>query len=88
MRNTLISRVIRHFEFVYELSHEHFRNILRLAGERGIIADVPAWIEYRKLRNTTSHTYNADRAESVLRSVPVFLTHAQALLAQLMARNV
>ena len=35
-----------------------FRDMLRTAAEKGLIADVEAWFDYRKMRNITAHTYD------------------------------
>ena len=39
-----------------ETDFANFKDLLRTAGEKGLIADVEAWFEYRKIRNKTSHT--------------------------------
>lgn len=65
-----------------------FRDLLRTAAERGLIADVEAWFEYRKLRNITSHTYDHEKARQVYRGTLAFLRDARALLKTLEARNV
>ncbi|MGH2397454.1 MAG: nucleotidyltransferase substrate binding protein [bacterium] len=62
-----------------------YRELLRTAAEGGLIADVEAWFEYRKLRNLTSHTYDHEKARQVYRA---FLSDAKALLKTLEARSV
>jgi nucleotidyltransferase substrate binding protein (TIGR01987 family) len=105
IQNTLISGVIKNFEFVYEISvkmikrvieleaaspsevdHSNFRDLLRTAGEKGLIADVSAWFDYRAMRNITAHTYDHDKAQQVYRDTLDFVTDARALLHALETR--
>jgi nucleotidyltransferase substrate binding protein (TIGR01987 family) len=65
----------------------NFRDLLRLAGETVLIADVPAWFGYRQMRNTTAHTYDRDKARQIQQGILAFMGDAQALLTQLEARN-
>ena len=39
-----------------------FRDLLRVAAEKGLIADVEPWFVYRQMRGTTSHTYDQAKA--------------------------
>jgi nucleotidyltransferase substrate binding protein (TIGR01987 family) len=64
-----------------------FRELMRSGGERGLLADVDAWMVFRDKRNITSHTYNAVKAADVAAVIPDFVQHAQALLDQLQARS-
>lgn len=70
-----------------EVDESSFRDVLRSAAERGILADVEAWFGYRKMRNMTSHTYDRSKAREVWQGIPRFLEEAQRLLAVLEARN-
>ena len=50
-----------------------FADQLRDAADAGIVREALPYIRYRELRNKTSHTYDADRAEetvSVMRFLP------------------
>ena len=71
-----------------EADFADFRDLLRTAAERALVADVEAWFEYRKLRNLTSHTYDHEKARQVYRGTLAFLSDAKALLKTLEARNV
>lgn len=71
-----------------EADYSDFRDLLRTAAEKGLIADVEAWFEYRKLRNITAHTYDAKKAAKVYQEVLIFISDARDLLAQLEQRNV
>ena len=107
VQNTLISGVVKNFEFVYEISIKmvkrvmeresasptevdegNFKNLLRTAGEKGLIADVEAWFKYRKMRNVTAHTYDHQKAHQVYQDSMGFIVDARALLAALERRNV
>lgn len=70
-----------------EADFSEFRTMLRSAAERGLIADVEAWFEYRKLRNETSHTYDRHKAQKVYHGIPAFLHDAKSLMRELQARN-
>ena len=60
-----------------------YRDLIRTGAERGLVADASAWMLYRDKRNTTSHTYNADKAADVANIIPAFEAHALSLLAAL-----
>jgi nucleotidyltransferase substrate binding protein (TIGR01987 family) len=70
-----------------EVDEYGFRDMLRVAAEKGLIADVEAWFAYRKMRGTTSHTYDHEKAKQVYQGTLTFLDDARALLAGLEARN-
>jgi len=99
IQNTLISGVVKNFEFVYEISvkmikrvielesaspsevdESNFRDLLRTAGEKGLVTDVEAWFRYRKMRNITAHTYDHEKAQQVYRDTVGFVADARALL--------
>ncbi|MDO4224123.1 MAG: nucleotidyltransferase substrate binding protein [Acinetobacter sp.] len=60
-----------------------FRDILRMAGEKGWLADVEAWFHYRQMRNITSHTYDQQKAQQVYQAIATFQRDAQDLLDKL-----
>ncbi len=70
-----------------EVDATNFREVLRVAAEKGLIADVEAWFGYRQMRNLTAHTYNEAKAQQVYQHTLTFITDARALLAKLEARN-
>ena len=70
-----------------EVDFSDFRDLLRTAAERGLVADVEAWFDYRKLRNITAHTYDREKAQQVYRGIPTFLSGARQLLSALENRN-
>jgi len=63
------------------------RELFRLAAEHGLIGDVERWMDYHFARNRTSHTYEEDTAEDVLRIARGFADDAARLAAALHARN-
>lgn len=71
-----------------EVDFSNFRDLLRSAAEKGLIADVEAWFTYRKMRNITAHTYNHEKAQQVYQGTLVFVGDAQNLLTRLEMRNV
>ncbi len=64
-----------------------FHDLLREAGERGLVADIEAWMEYRRQRNITTHTYDGDKARSVYQSALQFYPAAMALAEEVSRRN-
>jgi nucleotidyltransferase substrate binding protein (TIGR01987 family) len=70
-----------------EVDESNFRDVLRVASEKGLVADVEAWFKYRKMRNITAHTYDHEKAQRVYRDTLVFINDARALLKELEARN-
>lgn len=70
-----------------EVDESNFRDVLRVAAEKGLIANVEAWFKYRKMRNITSHTYDHEKAEQVYQGTLEFINDARALLLNLESRN-
>ena len=84
--------VKRHLEQVSpnpaELDEMSFRAIMREAFQRGLVrSEVSVWNQYRKMRGTTSHTYDAGKAQTVFESLPAFLRETRFLQDQLQQRN-
>ena len=82
----------RHLEQASEnpgqLDEMSFSAIMREAFQRGLVqSELSVWREYRKLRGTTSHTYDEDKARAVFEIVPDFLREARYLRDQLQQRN-
>ena len=82
----------RHLEQVSEnpsqFDEMSFSAIMREAFRRGLVrSELSAWKEYRKLRGTTSHTYDGAKARVVFEGVPAFLREARYLRDQLQQRN-
>ena len=69
-----------------EVDQMSFRDLVREGGERGFIAEVEHWMEYRSQRNITPHTYDRAIAVSVYQTTLRFLPDALALLAKLQER--
>ncbi len=70
-----------------EVDQASFRDVLRLAGEAGLVTDVAAWFRYRELRKITAHTYHQQKAREILGQIAAFLGASQTLLARLEARG-
>ena len=64
-----------------------FHDLLREAAERGVLADVEAWMEYRRQRNITAHTYDEAKAKSVYETALKFFPDAQTLVETIGRRN-
>ncbi|MBX3638968.1 MAG: nucleotidyltransferase substrate binding protein [Nitrosomonas sp.] len=70
-----------------EVDETNFRDVLRVAAEKGLVADVEAWFKYRKMRNITAHTYDHEKAQKVYQDTLIFIDDARALLQKLESRN-
>jgi len=70
-----------------EVDQSSFRDLLRLAGEKALLADVEAWFKYRQLRNITAHTYDHQKARLIYENTLVFINDAKEVLQRLEARN-
>lgn len=70
-----------------DIDQASYRELLRIAAEKGLIDDVEAWFGFRQMRNITAHTYDHAKAQQVYGATQAFLSHARALLARLEARH-
>ena len=64
-----------------------FADRMRDAADAGIVRDALPYTRYRELRNKTSHTYDADRAEETVSVIDEFLRDVRFLLQELQKRN-
>ena len=64
-----------------------FADQMRDAADAGIVREALPYIRYRELRNKTSHTYDADRAEETVSAIDEFLRDVRFLLQELQKRN-
>jgi len=69
-----------------EVDGYSYRQLFRIAAERGLVQDVEAWFDYRERRNITSHTYDEEKAVMVFEALPAFAGHAGELLSSLKER--
>jgi len=60
-----------------------YKDMLRVAMERGLIDNPVPWFGFRELRNATSHAYDPAKAAQVYAGIPAFLHAAQALMVKL-----
>ncbi len=61
-----------------------FKDLIREALGRGLLAaDVDAWERFRKFRGTTSHTYDAGKAQAIFEGIPEFLDEVRYLRKRL-----
>ena len=71
-----------------EIDELVFNDVIREASRQGLLrSELPVWMEFRRNRGTTSHTYNEERAQEVFESTPDFLREARYLLNRLHERN-
>ena len=70
-----------------EVDQTSFRAVLRIAAEKGLIADVEAWYFYRKMRSVSAHTYDPAKDRQVYQDILTFINDARSLLVRLEARD-
>ena len=63
------------------------RDLFRVGFEQGLLDDPEAWFHYLKMRNQSSHIYDAGKAAAVFASARQFQQAAQELLNRLEAKN-
>ena len=66
-----------------EVDFANFRDVLRIAAEKGLISNVQDWFGYRQMRNITAHTYDHQKAQQVYEGTRAFMMDARRLLARL-----
>jgi nucleotidyltransferase substrate binding protein (TIGR01987 family) len=70
-----------------EIAQMSFPTLIRTGWERGLVrGSWPAWERFRKLRNTTSHTYDKALAIATAAQVPEFFDEAVELARRLAER--
>jgi len=94
--------VIQGFEFVHELAWNVLKDLLEFEGiqgivgsrgavreafKRGLLVDGEVWLDMIDKRNLTSHTYNAELAQSMVNTtIHVYYPSFVALQQQLQQR--
>ena len=63
------------------------RDLFRVGFEQGLLDDPEAWFHYLKMRNQSSHIYDAGKAAAVFASARQFQQAAQELLNRLEAKK-
>lgn len=63
------------------------RQLFRLAAESNLIHDVDQWMQHHEARNTTSHTYDEEKAAWVYQDTREFVHDARYLLQVLEASD-
>ncbi len=88
---------IQAFEFCYELSWKMLKKVLRKkgievasprdafreAGRNNLIENVEAWFEFLEGRNLTSHTYEENYVNDVIKLFPGFKIALDRLVSQI-----
>jgi nucleotidyltransferase substrate binding protein (TIGR01987 family) len=71
-----------------EIDSMPFQELIRKGNENALLLnDWEAWKKYRLYRGATSHTYDQDKANEILKEIPAFLDESKFLLKQLQLRN-
>ncbi|MDH2927466.1 nucleotidyltransferase substrate binding protein [Lonepinella koalarum] len=70
-----------------DVNSADFRDVLRMAAQFGLVDNPNKWVEFRKMRNITSHTYDQNKAQLVYQQIEGFLDASRYLLEQLRQRQ-
>ena len=71
-----------------EVDNMTFNNLIREAFSKDLVqSDVPVWRDYRKMRGTTNHAYDEEKAQEIFDMTPDFLKEVRYILARLEERN-
>lgn len=94
--DTMRSGVVKHMEMAYELSWKAMQawlranasaisreDLFRLAASTRLIADPDAWFRFHDALNLSSHAYNRETANGILKLAPTLYTEALALADKL-----
>ncbi len=80
----LIQRYLEDYAAIPPESDASFRQIIEMATEYGLTHATGAdWVEYRRARNLTAHTYREEIARGLVDEAKSFLPVAQFLLERL-----
>ena len=70
-----------------EIDELVFNDVIREAYRQALLrSELPEWMEFRRNRGTTSHTYNEEKAQEVFEAFPTFYRSARYLLNRLQER--
>ena len=81
---TLRKYFIEQAFIVEEINSMTFNTMIRTANQYDLLkSNLEKWSEFREMRNLTSHTYDEEVAEKVVRIVPDFYEEVSFLLQKL-----
>ena len=84
----MLRRTLEHIsDHAEEIQQASFRDLIRIAAEKGLISNPTRWFEFRNKRNITSHTYNEDKATEVFAVIPEFAQAAHELLQHMETKH-
>lgn len=83
----MIKRWLKNNATSDELEGMTLRQMFRLAAENRLITDVDAWMNFRELRNQTSHRYDSGLAADAQALIADFIRAAEKLLEYLKTHN-
>ena len=75
------------YEIIPESKKINFACLMCEAAKAGLIHDADAYIDYKRLRNKTTHSYNCELAEKAVAAMPEFLESVRFLIEELTRRN-
>ena len=76
----LIQRYLRDVAQVPESEFRTKKDLFRVAGRLGLLADAASWIDYDEARNRTAHTYDGSVAAQIYRYALPLARDARLLL--------
>jgi len=90
---------IQRFEFTFELAWKTLkrilkykgvmannpRDVIREAAKQGLIDDPIVWFDFLDYRNSTTHTYDEEKADEIYQILPDFSQHLTVLIDRILA---
>ena len=80
----MLKRRLKEIISIAEVERLSYRDLLRVAAEKGFVDDPVAWFDFREMRNLTSHSYDESKADLIAAGLPEFAEKARFLLAELL----
>lgn len=69
-----------------EIDELSFKDMIRESYSKKLVNDPEKWFRFREMRNITSHSYDDEKAASILLKLPEFLFEAKEVLEKLRNR--
>ncbi|MEW6012320.1 MAG: nucleotidyltransferase substrate binding protein [Elusimicrobiales bacterium] len=63
------------------------RELFKYAKEKKLIEDIDLWLTFHQARNETSHTYDQEKSEEIIKIAKIFLPESKKLLSILKSKN-
>lgn len=76
----LIRRILEQSESTEIVEALNYKDMIRMASEKGFVDDVEKWYKFREKRNITSHSYDEVKAKEVYSSISMYIPLVEFLI--------